>query len=81
MAAIFYRFAAKSGIGTDERASLDSFADASRVSSYAKDAISWCVAKGILSGSNGKLNPQSSATRAEFASILMRYITKVAEVR
>ena len=80
MAAIFYRYAAKSGIGTDERASLDSFADASRVSSYAKDAISWCVARGILSGSNGKLNPQSSATRAEFASILMRYITKVAEV-
>ena len=81
MAAIFYRFASKSGIVTDDRASLDGFADGSRVSSYAKDAISWCVAKGILSGSNDKLNPQSSATRAEFSSILMRYITKVAEVR
>ena len=79
MAAIFYRYAAKSGIDTSERASLDSFADSDRVSNYAKDAISWCVARGILSGSNGKLNPKDSATRAEFASILMRYITKVAE--
>ena len=80
MAAIFYRYAAKSGIDTNEQASLDGFADVGRVSNYAKDAISWCVAKGILSGSGGKLNPKDSATRAEFASILTRYITKVAEV-
>lgn len=77
MAAIFFRYAAWSGIDTRARASLGLFTDANQVSNYAKDAISWCVAKGILSGSNGNLHPRDSATRAEFASILMRYIRYV----
>ena len=79
MAAIFFRFAGKSNIDTSDRAELTGFSDANHVSAYAEEALQWCVAKGIISGSNGKLNPRNSATRAEFASILMRYITKVAE--
>ena len=52
---------------------LDSFSDAASVSSYAENAMQWAVANGIVNGSNGKLNPQNNATRAEVAAILMRF--------
>ncbi|MCC2177068.1 S-layer homology domain-containing protein [Agathobaculum butyriciproducens] len=53
--------------------SLDSFSDATSVSSYAVNAMQWAVANGIVNGSNGKLNPQNNATRAQVAAILMRF--------
>ena len=53
--------------------SLDSFSDAASVSSYAVNAMQWAVASGIVNGSNGKLNPQNNATRAQVAAILMRF--------
>ena len=53
--------------------SLDSFSDAASVSSYAVNAMQWAVANGIVNGSNGKLNPQNNATRAQVAAILMRF--------
>ena len=52
---------------------LDSFSDAASVSTYAADAMQWAVASGIVNGSDGKLNPQNNATRAEVAAILMRF--------
>ena len=52
---------------------LDSFSDSASVSTYAADAMQWAVANGIVNGSNGKLNPQNNATRAEVAAILMRF--------
>ena len=52
---------------------LDSFSDAASVSTYAADAMQWAVANGIVNGSNGKLNPQNNATRAQVAAILMRF--------
>mgnify|MGYP000841717250 CR=1 FL=1 len=53
--------------------SLDSFSDSASVSSYAVNAMQWAVANGIVNGSNGKLNPQNNATRAQVAAILMRF--------
>lgn len=53
--------------------SLSDFSDAASVSSYAVNAMQWAVANGIVNGSNGKLNPQDNATRAEVAAILMRF--------
>lgn len=52
---------------------LDNFSDSASVSSYAENAIQWAVANGIVNGSNGKLNPQNNAPRAEVAAILMRF--------
>ena len=52
---------------------FDSFSDAASVSTYAADAMQWAVANGIVNGSNGKLNPQDNATRAQVAAILMRF--------
>ena len=64
-----YRYAGS----PDTNGSLDNFSDASTVNSYAVNAMQWAVANGIVNGSNGKLNPQNNATRAEVAAILMRF--------
>ena len=53
--------------------SLESLSDAASVYSYAVNAMQWAVADGIVNGSNGKLNPQDNATRAQVAAILMRF--------
>ena len=74
MAAILYRYAQLVGYDTNARGSLNSFPDAGRVSAYARDALSWAVGAGIIGGSDGRLLPQGNATRAQVATILMRFI-------
>ena len=66
------------GMNTSRRGDLSVYSDEGRISSYAKDAMSWAVAVGILRGSgtaNGQmLLPKANTTRAEIAAILMRFI-------
>lgn len=52
---------------------LDNFSDAASVSDYAVNSMQWAVANGIVTGSDGKINPQNNATRAQVAAILMRF--------
>lgn len=72
LAAILYRY---SGTPTTS-GRLTSFTDADNVSSYATNAMKWAVGAGIITGSGSKLNPQGSATRAQVAAMLHRYLTK-----
>ena len=58
--------------------SLTQFADSNGVSSWAADAVRWAVANSLLTGSNGRLNPQGIVTRAETAAILMRFCQNTA---
>lgn len=77
MAVMMYRYGSYMGYNVSSRADFSRFSDASKVSAYAKDAMQWAVAEGIISGNtNGTLNPQGSATRAECASIIMRFNKK-----
>jgi hypothetical protein len=72
---MLYRYAAYVGEDVSASASLDAFKDAAKVSSYAKPAMQWAVAKGFIVGNaDGSLNPSGSATRAEMASIIARYM-------
>ena len=74
MATILYRYAENLELDTDTDFIPDKyydFPDYKTVSRYAANAMSWCVNKGIVNGSNGKLNPQGTATRAEVATMLM----------
>ena len=66
------------GIDTGKRGSLSGFPDAEKASSYAQEALQWTVAEGIIGGSDGKLLPQGNATRAQVATILMRFIENIA---
>ena len=81
MAVILFRYANQQGINTGKRGDFGKFADANKVSGYAVDALQWAVAEGIVGGSSegGKLllNPQGNATRAEVATILMRFLENV----
>jgi len=70
---MLYRFAKTKGVDVSASAKLGSYADGAKVASYAKDAMSWAVGKGIVTGSGSKLNPEGTATRAHFAVFLYRY--------
>lgn len=77
MAAFLYRYAQKKGKDTTARADLSIFPDHGRISSYAVEALSWANAAKLISGTanNGVtlLDPKGNATRAQVASILMRF--------
>lgn len=75
MAAILYRYAQYKGQETGAAdANLAGFADVNTVSSYAVPAMQWAVKNGLISGtSTTALSPNGSATRAQVATILMRY--------
>ena len=78
LAAILYRYTAKyAPDATGNAASLAAYPDAGSVSAYARDAMAWAVGNGLINGiPHGKadyLEPGGSATRAQVATILMRY--------
>ena len=73
LAAMLYRYADVPEAG----GTLDAFADADTVSSYAVDAMRWAAANGIVNGSHGRLNPHGNATRAQVAAMLMRFCEKM----
>ena len=74
LAAMLYRYAVSKGmVKGPATADLSAFADANSVSSYAVEAMQWAVSTGLISGMDGKLNPQGSATRAQVATMLMRF--------
>ena len=72
LAAILYRYAK----GTAVEAKTSSFTDAGDVSDWAKEAMDWAVSQGLIIGKDGnRLDPAGTATRAEVATILMRFVT------
>lgn len=74
LAAMLYRYAVSKGmVKAPVTANLSIFADASSVSTYANEAMQWAVSTGLINGMDGKLNPQGSATRAQVATMLMRF--------
>lgn len=73
-AAILYRYAQYKGYDVEKTADLTAYADAAAIHSYAKNAMSWAVAAGILNGvSSTSLEPTGSATRAQVATVLTRF--------
>lgn len=82
MAVILKGYAEFKGIDTSKRADLSTFPDGSKAT-WSKEAVSWAVAEGLISGTTqgGKniLDPKGNATRAQVASILMRFIQNIIE--
>ena len=80
LAAILYRYAQLKGYDVTASGSLNGYADASQTSSYAVAAMQWANAEGLISGiSSTALDPQGSATRAQVATILMRFCENIAQ--
>ena len=80
MAAILYRYAQYKGYDVSQSADLSKYKDAEQVSSYAKTAIAWANAEGLINGvTQTTLIPQGNATRAQVATILTRFCKNAAE--
>ena len=75
IAAMLYRYAGEPAVGGGL-----SFTDAASVSGYAQKAVRWAVEQGILTGYQDRtLAPQRTATRAQVAAMLTRYIRTQAD--
>ena len=77
LAAILMNYAQYKGQDVSARATLDTYNDATAISSWANDVMSWAVAEGLLTGvTNDQLQPQENATRAQVAAILQRFLAQ-----
>lgn len=81
MALTLMLYVQKNKISTDRRADLSIYADESSVASWARTAMEWAVAEGLLSGRTSgdtkTLDPAGNVTRAEFAAVLQTLCEKV----
>ncbi|MGI5978439.1 MAG: S8 family peptidase [Oscillospiraceae bacterium] len=80
MAVFLYRYAQAYGLaGSYNNSALSGYTDRGRVSAYAKEAVTWAVSKGLISGrTSTTLAPQATAKRSEVAAILARFLNTVA---
>ena len=78
MAVMMYRYANYMEYDTSGKTDLDQFADVANVSEFAKEAMKWAVGTGIIKGKGDgiKIDPQGNASRAECATIIMRFAEK-----
>jgi uncharacterized protein YjdB len=76
---VLYRYAESKGYDVSASADLSGYPDAGQVQDYAQPAMAWAVAEGIVEGVDGNLNPTGDATRAQIATILMRFCEGVAK--
>lgn len=81
LAAILYRYAAYKGYDvTQGGMAVREFSDYESISGYARGSVAWAVNAGIVSGKgNNTLDPSGVATRAEVASMLMRFCENIAK--
>ena len=77
MAKIMYNYAEYKGYDVSARASLASFSDAGKISSWATEEMQWAVAVGLINGmGDGTAAPQGDAERCQVAAIFMRFCDK-----
>ena len=72
---MLYRYAEANGYDVSASSGLDVFPDADCVDGYAREAMSWAVASGIVNGfDDGTLRPSAGATRAQAVKILICFM-------
>ena len=72
---ILYRYAEQKGQDVAQRADLSGFFDASRISPYARESMSWAKAAGLLNGADwGGIDPGGAASRGQISVILTRFL-------
>lgn len=80
LATIVYRYAQYKGldVSVGENTNILGYSDAFDVSEWAIPAMQWAVGSGTVTGKSAStLNPGDVATRAEIATIVMRYCTEI----
>lgn len=80
MAAILYRYAAYKGYDVNVSADLSSYPDAGAIQTYAQDAMAWANGSELILGfEDHTLQPVGNSTRAQVATLLMRFCEGVAK--
>lgn len=75
LAAIFYRYAQYKGYDTTQGGmAIREFGDYESISDYAMGAMAWAVNIGLVKGDSNLLYPNGTATRAEIAAMLHRFV-------
>lgn len=74
LATMLYRYAQYRNMETPPDGALGSFTDSGAVSAYAVQAMQWAVGAKLLQGSGAQLMPKGTASRAQFAAILHRFL-------
>ena len=75
MATVLYRYAQYKGADVSASGDISGFVDSANVSSWAADAVKWAVGSGLVNGVEGNaLAPQGTSTRAQAATVLMRFV-------
>ncbi len=75
LAMILYNYAQLKGNAVTASGNLAAFTDGNEVSDWAETAVRWAVGEGLMSGrGNGVLDPTETTTRAEAASMFMRFM-------
>ena len=78
MAVMMYRYATYKGYDTSVKADFGQYQDAGWVSDFAQEALQWAVGEKIITGkyNETQLDPQGNASRAECATIMMRFMER-----
>ena len=80
LATILFRYAEAKGYDVSARVDLSAYPDANQIQSYAAESVAWAVAEGLIQGfEDNTLRPAGNATRAQIATILMRFCEGVAK--
>ena len=80
LATILFRYAEAKGYDVSARADLSAYPDADQIQSYAAESVAWAVAEGLIQGfEDNTLRPAGNASRAQIATILMRFCEGVAK--
>ena len=80
LAAMLYRYAQHKGQGFTGLWSFPlDYPDAAGVSEWAYEAMCWMTMNGVINGMDGALAPTANASRAQVASMLMRYCASAAK--
>lgn len=77
-AAILYKYSSVTKKDVTANGNIDVFSDKSTIANYAVTPMKWAVGNGLLSGmGNNILLPKGNATRAQLATIIKAYVTKL----
>lgn len=80
MVTILYRYLQYKGMTPDGAKEIADFTDVGEVSAYALDAVKWAYGTGLVKGTSATtLSPKAKATRAQVATIILRYIENISE--
>ena len=77
LAVILWNYSKYKGKNVNVETDYSKFPDKNQISNFAQNGMNWAVGTGVITGSQGKLFPLGNATRAEAASMIYKYCTKV----